>query len=139
MESNDVVAAEASAAESDQLLNQHTRQWKKVVNDNNKVATNMSVKNSNYNYEGNVPEHIDQHDDPLLEKIAQAMNDDENTAPKISELANIINSRRLTKLREVFARKFILTYVQLTATDLSPQKSTQKSGGISIEKHVTNT
>ena len=66
----------------------------------------MSVKNSNYNQEGNVPEHIDQHDDPLLEEIAQAMNEDENTAPKISEqLAKIINSRPLTKLRDESLRE----------------------------------
>ena len=33
------------------------------------------------------------------------MNDDENTAPKISELAKIINSRRLTKLRDESLRE----------------------------------
>jgi hypothetical protein len=62
---------------------------------------------------GDVTESPVQRDDPLLEEMAQAMNDEKKSAPKIAEqLAKIINSRWLNKLR----------------------RSIQKSWGVSTKK-----
>jgi hypothetical protein len=56
-------------------------------------ATQVVVNNDNNSNGGDVTESPDQRDDPLLEEIAQAMNDAEKSAPKIAEqLAKIINS-----------------------------------------------
>jgi hypothetical protein len=62
-------------------------------------------------YGGDVTESPDQRDDPLLEEMAQAMNDEKKSAPKIAEqLAKIINSRWLNKLSDESLREKLDTH-----------------------------
>ncbi len=70
-------------------------------NDGEMGATQVVVNNDNEGNGRDVTGSTDILDDPLLEEIAQAMNDEEKAAPKIAEkLAKIINSRWLTKLND---------------------------------------
>lgn len=79
---------EDTQSDADKLLNQHGNKRQKVVNDDN-------INGS----DGTKGDHVT--DDPLLEEIAQAMNEGEQTDPKIAEqLAKIINLRWLNKLNE---------------------------------------
>jgi hypothetical protein len=81
-------------SDADHLLNQQANKRQKVVNNDSEMgATQVVVNNDNNSNGGDVTESPDQRDDPLLEEIAQAMNDAEKSAPKIAEqLAKIINS-----------------------------------------------
>ena len=101
-------------SDADQLLNQQANKRQKVVNNDGEMgATQAVVNNDNNNNGGDVTESPDQRDDPLLEEIAQAMNDAEKSAPKIAEqLAKIINSRWLNKLSDESLREKLDTHLR---------------------------
>ena len=86
----------------------------KVGNNHGEMgATQVVVNNDNEGNGRDVTGSTDILDDPLLEEIAQAMNDEEKTAPKIAEkLAKIVNSPWLTKLNDDSLREKLDTHLR---------------------------
>ena len=93
-------------SDADKLLNQQGSKRRRIADDSTPEGIESVINNDSHN---NGKDHTGsqvQEEDPLLAEIAQAMDEGEKTAPNISDqLAKIINSRWLNKLKDESLRE----------------------------------